>query len=76
MLKKHGNYIFTKSIKYILICVDWKKVHYLKVENYVSLGRISEDLNPEGSLSDRSEGVLQRGKGGAKMHRSFCNKNR
>jgi len=38
-----------------------------KVENYVLLGRISEDLSPEDRLSDNPEGVLQRGKGGVRI---------
>ena len=51
-----------------------KKMQNLKVENYVLFGRFSEDLSPEDSLSDRSEEVLQRGKGGARIHRSFATK--
>ena len=47
-----------------------KKIHNLKVENYVLFSRLSEDLSLEHSLSDSSEQLLQRGKGGA----SFCNK--
>ena len=43
--------------------VNWKKMHNLKVKNYVLLGRLSEDSSPEGSLSDSSEGFLWRGKG-------------
>ena len=35
-----------------------KKMHNLKVKNYVLLGRLSEDSSPEGSLSDSSEGFL------------------
>ena len=34
----------------------------------------TEDLSPGGSLSDRSEGLPHRGKGGARIQRSFCNK--
>ena len=37
-------------------------MHNLKVENYVLFSEISEALSPEGSLSDSSEGLLQRGK--------------
>ena len=43
----------------------------LKVENFVLFGGIFEDL----SLSDRSEGLLQRDKGGARIYSSFCDKN-
>ena len=34
----------------------------------------TEDLSPGGSLSDSSEGLLQRGREGARVYRSFCNK--
>ena len=47
-------------------------MHNLKVENYVLFGRLAKDLSLGGSLSDSSEGLLLRGKGGARMHRSFC----
>ena len=46
------------------------KKHDLKVENYSLFGGLPEDLSPWHSLSDSSEQLLQRGKGGA----SFCNK--
>ena len=42
----------------------------LKVENFVLFGGIFEDL----SLSDRSEGLLQRDKGGARIYSSFATK--
>ena len=45
-----------------------------KVENYVLLGRQTEDLGPEDSLSDSSEGLLPKGKGGAGIYRRFCSK--
>ena len=35
----------------------------------------TEDLSPEDSLSDSSEGQLQRGKGGAGIYRGFWDKN-
>ena len=38
-------------------------MHSLKDENYVLFGRLAEDLSPEGSFSDNSESLLQRGKG-------------
>ena len=50
-------------------------MHSLKAENYILFGRFSEDLSPEDGLSDRSEGVLRRGKEGDRIYRSFCNKN-
>ena len=34
----------------------------------------SEDLSPGHSISDNSEGLVQRGKGGARIYRGFCNK--
>ena len=51
-----------------------RKKHNLKVENYVLFSRVAEDLSPEGSLSDSSEGLLHRGKGGARLYRSFATK--
>lgn len=44
------------------------------VENYILYGRHTEDLSPEHSLSDSSEGLLQRDKGGARIHRDSCKK--
>ena len=35
-----------------------KKMHNLKVENYGSLSRHTEDVSPEDSLSDHSEALL------------------
>ena len=41
------------------MAVDWKKKHNLKVENYVFLlVDKTEDLRPEDSPSDSSEGLL------------------
>ena len=34
----------------------------------------TEDLSPGHSISDSSEGLLQRAKGGARIYRNFCNK--
>ena len=47
-----------------------EKMHDLKAENYVLFGGHTVD-----TLSDHSEGLLQRGKGGASIYKSFCNKN-
>ena len=47
-----------------------KKMHNLKVENYVLFGDITENCRPDSS--DSSEELFQRGKGGARIHRSFC----
>ena len=51
-----------------------KKMHNLKVENYVLFGRMTKDQSPGDSLSDRSEGLFQRENGEARRYRSFCNK--
>ena len=51
-----------------------KKIHNLKVENYVLFGGLPEDLSTGDSLSDTSERLLQRDKEGARIYRSFCNK--
>ena len=45
-------------------------MHNLKAENYVSF----EDLSPRYSLSDSSQGLFQRVKGGARIYRSFAEK--
>jgi len=50
-------------------------MHNLKVESSVLFGGLSEDSSPGGSLSNSSEGLLCKGKGGAKIYRSFYNKN-
>ena len=50
-------------------------MHDLKAENYVLFGGHIEDSSPVDTLSNHSEGLLQRGKGGASIYRSFCNKN-
>ena len=47
-------------------------MHNLEVENYVLFGEFSEDVSLEDSLSDCSEGLFQRGKGGTRMYRSFA----
>ena len=51
--------------------VDCKKMHNLKAENYALFGELVEDLSLGGSLSDSSEGLLRRGKGRARIYRSF-----
>ena len=48
-----------------------KKMPNLKVENYV-FGGFTEDYSWEGSLSDSSEEMAPRGKGGAGIYRSFA----
>ena len=49
-----------------------KQMHNLKVENYVLLGKLAEDLGLGDSLSDSSEGLVQRGEGRARMYGSFA----
>ena len=39
------------------------------VENYVLFSTLAEDLSPEDSRSDSSEGLFPRGKGGAKIYK-------
>ena len=55
-----------------IVSVRWKKMHNLKVENSVLFGGLTEDSSLAGSLSDSSEGLLRRGKGGDRMNRSFA----
>ena len=51
-----------------------KNVQKLKIMFYIS--GLAEALSPESSLSDSPEGLLQGSKGGAWIHRSFCNETR
>ena len=46
----------------------------LKVESYVFSGGHDGDLSQGGSLSASSEGLLQRGQGGARLCQSFYKK--
>ena len=43
----------------------------LKTEYYVLFGRLTKDLSLGYSLSDSSEGLLQRGRGGARMYQDI-----
>ena len=56
-------------VKY-LVC-RMGKMHYLKVEDYVLFSGFTEDLSPGYSLSDISEGLLQRGIVGDRIYKSF-----
>ena len=47
-------------------------MHNLKVDSYVLFGELTEDYSLGDHLSDSSEELLQRGKGGAMIYRSFC----
>lgn len=53
---------------------DKKNTQPKKVENYGLLGEIAEDLNPGDTFLHSSEGLLQRGEQGARMHKSFAAK--
>lgn len=53
----------TASPNFMLTGKKKKKKHNPKVENCVLFGKLSKDSNREGSLSDSSVEVLQRGKG-------------
>ena len=55
-------------------CQLKKMMHNLKIKNYVLFGRHTEDLSPKDRFSENSEGLLWRGKGGARIYRSFCKK--
>ena len=51
-------------------------MHNLKVENYVLCGGHSEDVSLGHSISDGSEGRLQRGQGEARTYGIFAIKTR
>lgn len=44
------------------------------VENCILYGGHTGNLSPEDGFSDSSEGLLQRDKGGARIHRNSCKK--
>ena len=48
--------------------------HNLRDENYVLFSGLAEDLCSGGSFSDSPGGLLRRGKEGARIYRSFHNK--
>lgn len=49
--------------------------HNLKVENRVLFSALAKDLSPGGSLSESSAGLLQKAKGGVRIHGRFGDKN-
>ena len=51
-----------------------KKKHNLKVVNYTLFQNFTEDYSLADSFSNSSEELLQKGKGGAKMYKSFFGK--
>ena len=60
--------------KYVHMYVDWKKCTALTLRMMLYSEDKTEDLSPGHSLSDGSEGWLWRGEGGARIYRSFCNR--
>ena len=50
-------FTYQTSIEYVKH-VSTEIMHNLKAENYVLFGELTEDLSPEGSLSDSSVGQL------------------
>ena len=61
-------------IIFALVILPTGKLHNLKVENYILFGRYTEDFSPGDSLSNSSENVFSRSKGGARIYRRFCRK--
>ena len=66
---------FTYSAHLPSSCWPKTKKHSLKAEDYALFGALAEDLRPKSSLSDSLEALLQRGRGGVRIYRSFCNRN-
>ena len=48
-----------------------RKMHSLRAENCILFSELPEGFSSGGSLSDSSEGLLQSGKGGARIHRGL-----
>ena len=67
---------FEENLLIVVDFVDRKQNPRPKGENYVLFGGLPEDLSLGYSLSDSSEGLLRRGKGGARIYRSFCKNNK
>jgi len=53
------------------LIVPTEKMYTLKFENCVLFDRHTEDLSPGARLSDSSEELSQRGKGGARIKRNL-----
>lgn len=62
------------TLKNDLDGVHWKQMRNLKLENYVLFSVLAEYLSLQVSLSDSSEGLFQRGKEWARIHRNVCKK--
>lgn len=54
------------------LCQQRRKMHNLKVENYILCGKLIENYSLGDSLSESSEEMVQRGKGGARALTNFC----
>ena len=54
--------------------LTYKIVHNFKVESYVLFSGQTDNSSLRHSVSGNSERLLQCGKGGARIYRSFCNK--
>ena len=46
-------------------------MHNVKIVSYALFSELTEDYSPRDSSSESSEELLSRGKGGARMYRSF-----
>ena len=53
---------------------DWATELNWRSQELCFIRTLAKDLSPEDSRSDNSEGLFPRGKGGAKIYRSVCNK--
>ena len=51
--------------------VNGRKIHSLKVVSYLLFRHLTEECGPGDSLSESSEELLQRGKGGARIYASY-----
>ena len=51
-----------------------RKMHNLKVVSSVLFGDLTEEYSLGGSLSDRSEDLLQRGKGEGRIYRNMLHR--
>lgn len=59
------------NMETLKLLVPTEKMHTLKFENCLLFDRHTEDLSPGARLSDSSEELSQRGKGGARINRNL-----
>ena len=71
--------LWTRAFIYeIVFSVHWlekkkkKKIHKLKVASYILFRELTEYYSLRNRLSDSPEILFQKGKGGARIYRSFC----